>query len=125
MRCAIETDKGVDVVAINAPGITPEQLLYLIKYNSIDSQFPGVIKNKPSFDKPNCPKASNCIMLEIGGRNIAFFDCQNTVDIPWHWMDVEYVVDASERLVKLKDAEVCHIIIYSNFFAPQIKMLAK
>ncbi|KAM7542601.1 hypothetical protein Aperf_G00000008617 [Anoplocephala perfoliata] len=49
--------------------------------------------------------APDCIMLEIGGRNIACFDCQNAADIPWHWMNVEYIIDASERLVKLEDAE--------------------
>ncbi|KAL5107389.1 hypothetical protein TcWFU_001756 [Taenia crassiceps] len=28
-----------------------------------------------------------------------------SADIPWHWVDVEYVLEASEHLVKLEDAE--------------------
>lgn len=107
IRCAIESDRGVDVVAVNAPGISPELLLYLIKYNSVYSPCPGVIKSKATFEKPFHSDAPNCLMLDICGRRIAYFDYKNPADIPWHWMDVEYVLDASEHLVKLEDAEVC------------------
>ncbi|KAH9280805.1 Glyceraldehyde-3-phosphate dehydrogenase [Echinococcus granulosus] len=44
-------------------------------------------------------------MLDICGRKIAYFDYKSPADIPWHWMDVEYVLDASEHLIKLEDAE--------------------
>lgn len=106
LRCTIESDRGVDVVAINAPDVTPELMAYLIKYNSVYSPCPGVIKNKAVVNKPYNPNAPNCLMLEICGRNIAYFDYKNPADIPWHWMDVEYVVDVSDHLVKLEDAEV-------------------
>lgn len=71
------------------------------------SPCPGVIKSKATFEKPFHSDAPNCLMLDICGRRIAYFDYKNPADIPWHWMDVEYVLDASEHLVKLEDAEVC------------------
>ncbi len=109
IRCAVENNRGVDVVAINAPGITPELLLYLIKYNSLYAPCPGVNEGKVSVEKTSEPDGPMCLMLELCGRKIAFFDKKNPADIPWHWMNVEYVLEASEKLVKLADAEVSEL----------------
>ena len=42
-RAAICAD-DIEVVAVNAPDKTPEQLAYTVKYDSVHGRFPGEVK---------------------------------------------------------------------------------
>ncbi|VDK80772.1 unnamed protein product [Dibothriocephalus latus] len=105
VRCAIADKRGLDVVAINAPGITPEQLIYMIKYDSQYGPCPGVVSDKVEMIKPD-KNTPPCLFIEVCGRKIAYFDkkCPNL--IPWQWLNVEYVIETNSNIKTLGMAEV-------------------
>ncbi|KAF7233825.1 hypothetical protein EG68_02775 [Paragonimus skrjabini miyazakii] len=104
LRCALEDYRGLDIVAINEPNLTPEQMVYLIKFDSNLGPFKGVVSDKIVVVPANDDGCGEYCNLEVSGRLIAVFRCKNLDEIPWHWLNVEYVLETTGNLRHLKEA---------------------
>jgi len=68
--CRAAIEKGVDVVAINDPFMSPDYMVYQFKYDSVHGQFKGTVEAKDG-------------KLIINGKAIEVFHCREPADIPW------------------------------------------
>lgn len=104
LRCALLDNRGLDIVAINEPTLTPEQMIYLFKYDSHRGPFKGLVSDKIHVTFASQGHDGEYCNMEIAGRSIAVFRHKNLVDIPWDWLDVEYVLEMTGEVKHLKEA---------------------
>ena len=78
----IEQSENIQVVAINCPSISSENLKYLINFDSV---------HKYSRFDVQVSEDSIC----VNGNSIRLFRERDPSKIPWHDANVEYVVDAT------------------------------
>lgn len=81
LRMAAQRD-DIDVVAVNDPNISPTDMEYLLRYDSVHGRFPGQI-------------ASGDDSLCVNGRNISVFACSTPRDIPWKQAGAQYILDCT------------------------------
>ncbi|CAL8077851.1 unnamed protein product [Calicophoron daubneyi] len=104
LRCSLDDKRGIDVVAINEPTLTPEQMLYLIKYDTSNGPFRGFVRNQVIVCPPKSDKRGEYCSIEIAGRLIGVFHEVEAEKIPWDWLDVEYVLETTGKLTRLSEA---------------------
>ncbi|VDP80195.1 unnamed protein product [Echinostoma caproni] len=115
LRCALEDSRGLEVVAINEPSLTPEQMIYLIKYDSILGPFKGYLNERVHVNRASENAPSEFCSLEIAGRMIAVFQYEQSDQIPWNWLNVEYVLETTGDCRHLAEATVsCRSICFIN-----------
>ncbi|TPP60313.1 Glyceraldehyde-3-phosphate dehydrogenase [Fasciola gigantica] len=95
LRCSLEDNRGLDVVAINEPSLTPEQMIYLIKYDSVLGPFKGYLSEHVHVTRATEENPGEFCSLEIAGRLIAVFRFPKADEIPWNWLNVEYVLETT------------------------------
>jgi len=82
-RALLEREGELDLVAINDPGLSVDEMVYLLKYDSVH----GILKN--------CSVESNHGEFIINGKKIMVFSERDPSNIPWGDCGVDYVCESS------------------------------
>ena len=77
-RAAICAD-DIEVVAVNAPDKTPEQLAYTVKYDSVHGRFHGTV---------DCEGGENPALI-VNGKRVALLNNRDAKLLPWGELGVE------------------------------------
>ncbi|MBU5625402.1 type I glyceraldehyde-3-phosphate dehydrogenase [Oscillibacter sp. MSJ-2] len=86
---------GVEFVGINDPGMTPDYMAYMLRYDTMHGQFQGDI----SYDEES---------ITVNGKRVMVYACMNPAEIPWGKLEAEYVVE-STGLFLTKEKSQGHI----------------
>ncbi len=73
---------NVDVVAINDPFISPDYMIYMLKYDSVHGQFKGAL----SYDDTS---------ITVDGKKIAVYAEMDAANIKWSETGATYIVEAT------------------------------
>lgn len=90
-RLALEQDSKVEIVAINDL-VTPDNLAYLLKYDSIHGTLNKNISYEGNF-------------LVIDGKKIEVISERDPTKLPWGRYGVEYVIESSGHFTDANDAK--------------------
>eukprot|EP00761_Pharyngomonas_kirbyi_P003367 gb/GECH01003371.1/.p1 GENE.gb/GECH01003371.1/~~gb/GECH01003371.1/.p1 ORF type:complete len:333 (+),score=83.28 gb/GECH01003371.1/:1-999(+) len=71
-----------EVVAVNDPFLSPEYMVYLIKYDTVHGRFDGKVEAKENS-------------LIVNGKEIAVYAEREPANIPWGKNNVRYVVEST------------------------------
>ena len=84
LRAAIREGiyEKIDYVAINDPGLTPENAAFVFKYDSVMGKFDGTVEVAEDG-------------LVINGKKILFFAEKDPANLPWAKLGVEVVVEST------------------------------
>ena len=83
-----------DIVAINAPDKTPEQLAYACKYDSVHGRFDGTVE----FD--NADPA-----LIVNGKRVKLLSSRDPSLLPWKELGVDYVLECTGKFLTKESAQ--------------------
>jgi len=72
----------VEFLGINDPGMTPDYMAYMLKYDTMHGQFDGEV----SYTDHS---------IIVNGKEIQFYAKFNPAEIPWGELGVEYVVEST------------------------------
>lgn len=72
----------LDYVAINDPGLTPEQAAHIFKYDSVMGRFDGEVEALEDG-------------LKVNGKKILFFAEKDPAQLPWKDLGVEVVIEST------------------------------
>jgi len=93
-----------EFVGINDPGMTPDYMAYMLKYDTMHGRFAGEI----SYSDDS---------ITVNGKNIKMFAKKNPAEIPWGKIGADYVVESSgifltkEKAQGHLDAGAKHVIM--------------
>ena len=85
----------VEFLGINDPGMTPDYMAYMLKYDTMHGHFEGEV----SYTDHS---------IIVNGKEIQFYAKFNPAEIPWGELGVEYVVE-STGLFLTKEKSQGHI----------------
>ena len=77
-RAGIVRD-DIEIVAVNAPDKTPEQLAYATKYDSVHGKFDGSVEIVDGN-------------LVVNGKNVKLLNSRDPSKLPWGELGVDYVL---------------------------------
>ena len=80
-RAAVKNDE-VEVVGINDPFVTPDYMVYMIKYDTVHGQF-------------DCDVEAKDDKLIVNGKEVAVYAQMNAQDIPWRDCGAEYIAECT------------------------------
>lgn len=80
-RAAAEND-ALDFVGINDPGMSPEYMAYMLKYDTVHGRFDAKVEYTDDS-------------IVVNGKNIRVFDCTDPAKIPWAEIGAEYVLEST------------------------------
>jgi glyceraldehyde 3-phosphate dehydrogenase len=72
----------VEFLGINDPGMTPDYMAYMLRYDTMHGQFKGDI----SYTEDS---------IIVNGKEVKFYAKMNPAEIPWGELGVEYVVEST------------------------------
>jgi glyceraldehyde 3-phosphate dehydrogenase len=81
----------VEIVYANGGSGTPEDLAYMLKYDSVHGRFPAEV----SYDESS---------LTVGGQKIAIVDERDPAKLPWGENAIDIVLECTGKFVKRDDA---------------------
>ncbi len=90
-RAAIVSD-DIEVVAINAPDKSTEQLAYTVKYDSVHGRFNGTVEATEDA-------------IIVNGKRVAVVGNRNPALLPWGEMGVEYVLECTGAFLTTEAAQ--------------------
>ena len=93
-RAAICAD-DIEVVAVNAPDKTPEQLAYTVKYDSVHGRFNGTV----DYEGGENPA------LIVNGKRVALLNNRDAKLLPWGELGVEYVLECTGAFLTKEKAQ--------------------
>lgn len=96
----VSMKKGVNVVAINDPFITPDYMAYMIKYDTVHGRFDGTI----SYDENS---------ITVNGNKIRVYNELDPVNVPWGEHDVDITLECSGVFTDMEKANK-HILAGSK-----------
>lgn len=96
----VSMKKGVNVVAINDPFITPDYMAYMIKYDTVHGRFDGTI----SYDENS---------ITVNGNRIRVYNELDPVNVPWGEHDVDITLECSGVFTDMEKANK-HILAGSK-----------
>jgi len=82
---------NIEIVVANGGSGTPEDLAYMLKYDSIHGRFPAEIEYDDST-------------LSIGGQKIAIVDERDPAKLPWAEMGIDIVLECTGRFTNREGA---------------------
>ncbi len=82
----------VEFLGINDPGMTPDYMAYMLKYDTMHGQFQGDI----SYDDES---------ITVNGHKIMFYTKMSPAEIPWGELGVEYVVESTGLFLTKEKAQ--------------------
>ena len=90
-RAGINCD-DIEFLGINDPGMTPDYMAYMLKYDTMHGQFDGTI----SYDDES---------ITVNGKKVMFYQKFNPSEIPWGELGVEYVVESTGLFLTQEKAQ--------------------
>ena len=90
-RAGIVRD-DVEIVAVNAPDKTPEQLAYATKYDSVHGRFNGTVEVVDGN-------------LVVNGKNVKLLNSRDPSQLPWGEMGVDYVLECTGKFLTKESAQ--------------------
>jgi glyceraldehyde 3-phosphate dehydrogenase len=87
--------KNVEIVYANGGSGTPEDLAYMLKYDSVHGRFPAEVE----YDDNS---------LTVGGQKIAIIDERDPAKLPWADNDIDIVLECTGRFVS-RDGAAKHL----------------
>ncbi len=90
-RAGIVRD-DVEIVAVNAPDKTPEQLAYATKYDSVHGRFNGTVEVVDGN-------------LVVNGKNVKLLNSRDPSQLPWGEMGVDYVLECTGKFLTKEAAQ--------------------
>ena len=90
-RAGIVRD-DIDIVAVNAPDKTPEQLAYAAKYDSVHGRFNGTIEVVDGN-------------LVVNGKNVKLLNSRDPAQLPWAELGVDYVLECTGKFLTKEAAQ--------------------
>ena len=84
-RAGIVRD-DIEIVAVNAPDKTPEQLAYVTKYDSVHGRFNGSVEVVDGN-------------LEVNGKNVKVLGDRDPSKLPWAELGVDYVLECTGKFL--------------------------
>ena len=82
-------DRNIEIVAINA-SVEPDEIAYLIKYDSIHGEFDGVVKAKDG-------------MIVCNNKKITLIDERDASKLPWKKLKIDCVLECTGAYTKLEE----------------------
>ncbi|MEG1395464.1 MAG: type I glyceraldehyde-3-phosphate dehydrogenase [Oscillospiraceae bacterium] len=73
---------NIEFVGINDPGMTPDYMAYMLRYDTVHGRFDGEV----SYDDTS---------ITVNGRKVMVYACMNPAEIPWGKIGAEYVVEST------------------------------
>jgi len=86
---------NVEIVVANGGSGTPEDLAYMLKYDSVHGRFPAEVE----YDETS---------LTVGGQKIAIVDERDPAKLPWAEMGVDIVLECTGKFVD-RDGAAKHL----------------
>lgn len=86
-----------DIVAINAPDKTPEQIAYACKYDTVHGRFRGTVDYDD--DDP---------AIIVNGKRVKLLNSRDPHKLPWGELGVDYVLECTGRFLT-KEAAQAHL----------------
>lgn len=83
------TRSDMEIVGINAPDKTPEQLAYAVKYDTVHGRFNGEI-TAVSGDAP---------ALIVNGKTIPLLNSRKPSELPWKALEAEYILECTGKFL--------------------------
>ena len=90
-RAGIVRD-DVEIVAVNAPDKTPEQLAYATKYDSVHGRFNGTVEVVDGN-------------LVVNGKNVKLLNSRDPSQLPWGELGVDYVLECTGKFLTKESAQ--------------------
>ena len=82
----------IEFLGINDPGMTPDYMAYMLRYDTMHGKFEGEI----SYDEES---------ITVNGKRIMFYAKLNPSEIPWGELGVEYVVESTGLFLTKEKAQ--------------------
>ena len=90
-RAGIVRD-DIEIVAVNAPDKTPEQLAYATKYDSVHGKFDGSVEIADGN-------------LVVNGKNVKLLNSRDPSKLPWGELGVDYVLECTGKFLTKESAQ--------------------
>ena len=85
--------ENVEIVCANGGSGTPEDLAYMLKYDSVHGRFPAEV----SWDEES---------LTVGGQKIAIIDERDPAKLPWAEQGIDIVLECTGKFVSQEGASL-------------------
>ena len=82
----------IEFVGINDPGMTPDYMAYMLRYDTVHGRFEGEI----SYTDES---------ITVNGKTIQVFAKMNPAEIPWAQVGAEYVVESTGLFLTKEKAQ--------------------
>ena len=82
----------LEFVGINDPGMTPDYMAYMLRYDTMHGKFEGTVES-----------TENSII--VNGKEIPVFAERNPADLPWGKLEAEYVVESTGLFLTKEKAQ--------------------
>ena len=90
-RAGITRD-DIEIVAVNAPDKKPEQLAYVVKYDSVHGRFDGTVEVVDGN-------------LVVNGKTVKLLDSRDPAKLPWGELGVDYVLECTGKFLTKEAAQ--------------------
>ncbi len=90
-RAGIVAD-DIEIVGINAPDKTPEQLAYTVKYDSVHGRFNGTVE-------------SDADSITVNGKRVPILNSRDPSVLPWGKLGAEYVLECTGAFLTTEAAQ--------------------
>lgn len=90
-RAAVTSD-DIEVVAINAPDKTPEQIAYTVRYDTVHGRFNGTVEAEENG-------------IVVNGKHIPLLNSRIPAELPWGELGVEYVLECTGAFLTTEAAQ--------------------
>ncbi len=90
-RAGIVRD-DIEIVAVNAPDKTPEQLAYVTKFDSVHGRFNGTVEVVDGN-------------LVVNGKNVKLLSSRDPSTLPWGELGVDYVLECTGKFLTKESAQ--------------------
>ena len=82
----------IEIVAVNAPDKTPEQLAYVTKFDSVHGRFNGTVEVVDGN-------------LVVNGKNVKLLNSRDPSTLPWGELGVDYVLECTGKFLTKEAAQ--------------------
>ena len=90
-RAGIVRD-DIEIVAVNAPDKKPEQLAYVVKYDTVHGRFNGTVEVVDGN-------------LVVNGKTVKLLDSRDPAQLPWGELGVDYVLECTGKFLTKESAQ--------------------
>ena len=90
-RAGIVRD-DIEIVAVNAPDKKPEQLAYVVKYDTVHGRFNGTVDVVDGN-------------LVVNGKTVKLLNSRDPHDLPWGELGVDYVLECTGKFLTKESAQ--------------------